>query len=162
MKQIAIVKPMSGKGSLTYWVEIKLITAAHRLFLLLWFGTKDLGDDILFFFMENVSLHVLLQQIAVLRKKQNMKKSNLISNIVKVHNQPDGLEVWIPAAAVVLSVAFFLSYFRFLFSYSFHISVSCFCIFIHTHSHTHFMIITAQHVSQKLALISFLSFLPFF
>lgn len=46
-----------------------------------------------FFFMENVSLHVLLQQIAVLRKKQNMKKSNLISNIVKVHNQPDGLEV---------------------------------------------------------------------
>jgi len=28
-----------------------------------------------------------------LRKKQNMKKSNLISNIVKVHNQPDGVEV---------------------------------------------------------------------
>ena len=35
MKQIEVVKSMSGIGSLTYGVEIKLITAAHRLFLLL-------------------------------------------------------------------------------------------------------------------------------
>ena len=112
--------------------------------------------------MENVMSPCIIAADCSLRKKQNMKKSNLISNIVKVHNQPDGLEVWIPAAAVMLSVAFFLSYFRFLFSYSFHISVSCFRIFIHTHSHTHFMIITAQQVSQKLALISFLSFLLIF
>lgn len=99
-------------------------------------------------------------------KKQNMKKNRIWYRILlKCTTNQMGVEVWIPAAAVVLSVAFFLSYFRFLFSYSFHISVSCFSYIYYSFTHTHiliFMIITAQHVSQKLVLISFLSFLSFF
>ena len=74
MKQIEVVKSMSGIGSLTYWVEIKLITAAHRLFLLLWFGTKDLGDDILFFFHGKCKSPCIIAADCSLRKKTKHEK----------------------------------------------------------------------------------------